>query len=174
MVSKKVLVLTAVLVFGIAGISYAGTEAGMMELGLQGSYTQTKIGDEDFKFYLGFFNFGYFITPQIELGVMGLFGGNINGETERIYAGYADARYNFSYNKAQTVVPYLGVQAGIAGTADGDSDSAFAYGALGGVKFFVTERASLNLGVNWVRARIADSDIDTFTGTVGLSFYFGK
>ena len=174
MVSKKVLVLTAVLVFGIAGISYAGTEAGMMELGLQGSYTQTKIGDEDFKFYLGFFNFGYFFTPQLELGVMGLFGGNINGETNRIYAGYADFRYNFCYDKAQTVVPYLGVQAGIAGTANGDSDSAFAYGALGGVRFFVTERASLNLGVNWVRTRISDSDIDTFMGTVGVSFYFGK
>ena len=174
MVSKKVLVLAAVMLLAIAGTSYAGTEAGMMELGLQGSYTQTKIGDEDFKFYLGFFNFGYFITPQIEVGVMGLFGGNINGETERIYAGYADARYNFSYNKAQTVVPYLGIQAGIAGSANGSSESAFAYGALGGIKFFVTERASLNLGVNWAHTKIADTDVDTFTGTIGVSFYFGK
>jgi len=174
MLSKKVLVLTAVLLLAIAGTSYAGTEAGLMELGLQGSYTQTKIGSDDFKFYLGFFNFGYFITPQIELGVMGLFGGNINGETERIYAGYADARYNFSYNKAQTVVPYLGIQAGIAGSANGDSESAFAYGALGGIKFFVSERTSLNLGVNWAHMKIADTDVDTFTGTIGLSFYFGK
>jgi len=174
MVSKKVLVLAAVMLLAIAGTSYAGTEAGMMELGLQGSYTQTKIGDEDFKFYLGFFNFGYFITPQIEVGVMGLFGGNINGETERIYAGYADARYNFCYDKAQTVVPYLGIQAGIAGSANGSSESAFAYGALGGIKFFVTERASLNLGVNWAHTKIADTDVDTFTGTIGVSFYFGK
>jgi len=52
---KKVLVLAVVLFLGMAGVSYAGTEAGLMELGLQGSYTQTKIGDEDFKFYLGFF-----------------------------------------------------------------------------------------------------------------------
>jgi len=62
----------------------------------------------------------------------------------------------------------------LAGSANGDSESAFAYGALGGIKFFVTERASLNLGVNWVHTKISDTDIDTFTGTVGLSFYFGK
>ncbi len=172
--SMKVFVLAAGLLLAVAGSSYAGTEAGMMELGLQGSYTQTKIDDEDFKFYLGFVNFGYFFTPQLELGAMGMFAGNINGETNRIYAGYADFRYNFSYDKAQTVVPYLGVQAGIAGMADGTSESAFAYGALGGVRFFVTERASLNLGVNWVRTKIGDNDIDTFTGTVGLSFFFGK
>jgi opacity protein-like surface antigen len=174
MLSKKVLVLTAVMLLAIAGSSYAGTEAGMMELGLQGSYTQTKIDNEDFKFYLGFFNFGYFVTPQIEVGALGLFGGNINGETQRIYAGSADLRYNFSYNKAQTVVPYLGIQAGIAGTADGTSESAFAYGAVGGLKFFVTERTSLNAGLSYVRTKISDKDIDTFTGTVGLSFYFGK
>jgi opacity protein-like surface antigen len=174
MLSKKVLVLAAVMLLAIAGTSYAGTEAGMMELGLQGSYNQTKINGDDFKFYLGFFNFGYFFTPQIELGVMGLLGGNLDGDTQTIYGGYADLRYNFSYNKAQTVVPYLGIQAGVAGTSNGTSESAFAYGAAGGIKFFVTERASLNLGVNWTHMKVSDTDIDTFTGTVGLSFYFGK
>ncbi len=174
MLSKKVLVLVAVMVLAMAGISYAGTEAGMMELGVMGSYIQTKIDNEDFKFYLGFFNFGYFLTPQLQIGALGMFGGNINGETNRIYAASADFRYNFSYNKAQTTVPYLGIQAGISGIADGSNESAFAYGAMGGVKFFVTERASLNLGLNWVRSKIGDNDIDTLMGTVGLSFYFGK
>src|SRR4030065_754207 len=105
MLSKKVLVLVAVLLLAIAGTSYAGTEAGMMELGLQGSYYQTKIDDEDFKFYLGMFNVGYFLTPQIQIGALGLMGGNINGETQTIYSIAADVRYNFSYDKAQHAVP---------------------------------------------------------------------
>ncbi len=171
---KKVFLLTVVMFLAIAGTSYAGTDAGMMELGLQGSYTQTKIDDEDFKFYLGYFNFGYFLTPQLQLGALGMFGGNINGETNRIYGISADFRYNFSYDKAQTVVPYLGIQAGVSGISDGTNESAFAYGAMGGIKFFVTERASLNFGVNWVRTRIEDTDIDTFMGSVGFSVYFGK
>jgi len=174
MLSKKVLVLVAVLLLAIAGTSYAGTEAGMMELGLQGSYYQTKIDDEDFKFYLGMFNVGYFLTPQIQIGALGLMGGNINGETQTIYSFAGDFRYNFSYDKAQTVVPYLGIQAGFGGTSNGTSESAFAYGAMGGIKFFVTERASLNFGVNWVRTTIGDTDVDMFSGTVGVSFYFGK
>lgn len=174
MFSKKVFLLTAVMLLAIAGTSYAGTEAGMMELGLQGSYTQTKIDNDDFKFYLGYVNFGYFLTPQIQIGALGMMGGNIDGETQTIYAGYADLRYNFSYNKAQTVVPYLGIQAGMAGTSNGTSESAFAYGGMAGIKFFVTEKASLNVGVNYVRTTIGNTDIDTFMGTVGLSFYFGK
>lgn len=174
MLSKKVFVLAALMIFTIAATSYAGTEKGMMELGIQGSYNQTKIDNEDFKFYLAMFNFGYFFTPQIEVGVLGLVGGNINGESNRIYAGSADLRYNFSFDKAQTVVPYLGVQAGIAGTSNGTSESAFAYGGLGGIKFFVSEKTSLNLGLSFVRTKIRSTDIDTLTGTIGLSFYFGK
>jgi hypothetical protein len=175
MLSKKVLVLAAVMLFAIAGTSYAGTSAGQMEFGLQGTYTQTKMsGSEDFKFYLGMVNFGYFFTPQLQVGIMGLLGGTINGESTKVYGGAGQFKFNFSFDKAQTVVPYLGVQAGIYGTSNGTSESAFAYGAMGGLKFFLSENTSLNLEGNWQRTKVVSTDVDVFQGLVGVSFYFGK
>jgi opacity protein-like surface antigen len=175
MLSKKVLILVAVMLLTIAGTSYAGTEAGMMELGLQGSYTQTKMnGSDDFKFYLWMVNFGYFFTPQLQIGLMGLVGGTMDGSSDKIYGGSGQFRFNFSFNKAQTVVPYLGVQTGIYGTSNGKSESAFAYGGMAGLKFFMSEKTSLNLEGNWQRTKVASTDIDVFQGLVGVSFYFGK
>jgi len=174
MLSKKVLMLMVVIFFAVAGISYAGTEAGMMELGIQGTYTQTKVEGNDFKFYLGMVNFGYFFTPQIQVGVMGLLGGTLDGDNQKVYGASGQLKYNFSSNKAQTMIPYLGVQAGIYGTSNGSSESAFSYGGMGGLKFFLSENTSLNLEINYQRTKLASTDIDIFQGLVGVSFYFGK
>lgn len=174
MLSKKVLMLTAVMLLAIAGTSYGGTEAGMMELGVQGTFYSTKIEKETFNFYLGMVNFGYFFTPQIQIGLNGLLGGTVDGNNQTFYGGSGQFKYNFSFNKAQTVVPYLGVQAGMAGTSNGTSESAFSYGGMGGLKFFVSEKTSFNVEGNYQRTTIANTDINLFSISVGVSFYFGK
>jgi opacity protein-like surface antigen len=95
-----------------------------------------------------------------------------------LYNYFVNLKYNF-YQEGATTIPYLGVQTGITGyEAAGDDDSDLSYGAMGGVKFFVSEEVSVNLELNYLKTTFdadvgGDIDLDVTSLFVGLSWYFG-
>jgi opacity protein-like surface antigen len=182
---KKIIILALIAIFGITGVSYAGIQAGKGELGIAAAYTMPDEGDTDS--YTAMSSLGYFVTNQIQLGVGLIVSGTTGDNDSRVLAGLGQVKYHFNYAKDQTVVPFLGIQGGLynisyksseydddAGeVVDKDkSETAFSYGGMGGVKFFVTENTSLNTEVNYQRVKIDESDSGTLTFLIGLSFYF--
>jgi opacity protein-like surface antigen len=168
---KALMLLTAVLFLATASISYAGTASGMLELGVQGSYSKM---EEDVQVFAAAINFGYFFTPQLQMSLSGILcGGGEGSDVTKIYAGLGQFKYNLSFNRAQVVVPYLGVQAGIAGTSNGTSKSGFSYGGMAGLRFFISENMSLNMEGNyqWAKASASNNDVGVFYGFLGFSFY---
>jgi hypothetical protein len=175
MFAKKVLVFTVVMLLSIASVCYAGLEAGQTEVGVMGSYGITKIGGTTgtVNTWLGSGSVGYLVTRQIQLGVSGIAMGSSNSTSVSAFFGLGQFKYNFAFDKAQTVVPYLGAQLGFLGYSNHTSDTGFSYGALGGLKFFVSEKTSLNLEANYLHTEISNVGVDNIQFLVGFSVYFG-
>ncbi len=192
---KKILFfsLLALFLFSLtANIAFAGTKAGSTELGLNASITNLSIDsddddDEDIQMFLGTVTAGYFITDQIQLG--GSFMGNrmdYGDSDSTTYDLSAQAKYHFS-SSDQTIVPYVGIQGGYytrtydSGDGDESESDGYSYGALGGLKFFVTESTTLNLELNYNRLSLDpdsndDNDdnieADLLALLIGFSIYF--
>lgn len=173
----------------------AGIGAGSSEVGVQSSlmFTTTKPeGGGETKDTTTMFlaNYGYFITDGLQVGGSLLTSGtsseDIYGtETSSVTTGFdAFAKYHF-YRKGQTVVPYVGAQLGVVGVSMDSgygeaTGSALSYGGMGGVKFFMSEKTSLNLELNYRHYDI-DMDYDGYTSKsktdstallIGFSVYF--
>lgn len=182
MSAKKVLVFTGVMLLSMASVSYAGLEAGQMEVGVQGMYGTNSAsgGGSSFKFsdWSALGSVGYLFTRQMQFSIAGGYVGTGNGSTTSMFTALGQFKFNFAFDKAQTVVPYLGVQSGsLAASAGGYNSSGFSYGGLGGVKFFITENVSLNLEANYLHTKLkvvsTDVDVDQTQFLLGVSFYFG-
>jgi len=122
---------------------------------------------------------GYFVTDHVEINFAPtIIGIEVEGEDSTLYSYFGNVKYNF-YNAGWTVIPYIGLQAGISGVEyDDDSDSNFAYGGMGGLKIFVTEDLSLDLELNYLMTEfdIGDDetvDMDTLALFLGFKYYFG-
>jgi opacity protein-like surface antigen len=135
--------------------------------------------------------YGYFLTDQIQLGVahMGsLFkisedSSSSDGELS-IYGIDAFAKYHFM-TKGATLVPYLGIQGGwirskMSISTDGGggdtSANAFSYGAMGGLKYFVSDNVSINTELNYRHYDLKFDDYkmktDDISVLIGFSVYF--
>jgi len=172
---KKVFLLALMILFSMVSISYAQIEAGTKEFGVAISYTIPEEGDNT---YTAMANFGYFITPKLQLGISGFTLGGTDYSSDGVFG---TVKYHF-YSKGQTVVPYIGAQAGMFAISNGVSYTSFSYGGMGGLKFFVREDTSINLEANYLRysseVQVGRATIEQDTSQlqllVGLSFYFGK
>lgn len=168
-----------------------GIGEGTSELGAMAAITSLSGKAQGNKFTsnttIGLAQYGYFITDHIQLGGSVLYMGNTaktNDEKSTSDAIGIDlnGKYHF-YSKGQTVVPYLGVQAGyldLSAKSDGDSasGSAFSYGGMGGLKFFITEKISFNTELNYRRYKMSiesiKANVNQLTLLLGFSVYFGK
>jgi hypothetical protein len=170
----------------------AGIGKGSTELFLNGNliHTDTKTGGDttkidQFSYLVGG---GYFLTDGLQVGLSHLGtvieaknGGKI---TLSILTFDAFAKYYF-YSKGQTVVPYVGIQGGWVslkaegefGGASGEySKGVGSYGAMGGLKFFLTENVTFNTELNYRHYDFTVEDttvkVDQTALLLGFSFYF--
>jgi|GEM_PF-1481037 len=178
-----------------AGAVEAGIGKGSQELAALGGFINLSGKAQGTKFTsnttIGMVQYGYFITDQIQLGGDVLYmGGTTKVDDEKSSSNTIGADLNAKYHfisKGQSIVPYLGIQAGYLDlSAKSDSDkadgNAFSYGGMGGVKFFITEKTSFNAEVNYRRYRLdvtssgtkVGADINQLMLLLGFSVYFGK
>ena len=136
-------------------------------------------------------SYGYFLTDGLQLGFsyMGMASKSwqetngkkvVGSDSESTFTFlYLDLKYNFVFDKAQTVVPYLGVGLGTASTtnvsgATKTTGSGFATALMGGVKFFVTENTSFNAELRmdsftYTPSPQVGTKVEYTTDTVGLN-----
>ena len=81
--------------------------------------------------------------------------------------------YFFPESTNLAYVPYVGLQLGLAGydNADMDGDD-YTYGVHGGVKLFVAENVAVNLEATYDFLEVRNTDIDSLSLLVGISFFF--
>ena len=161
---RKIFILTLVIVFGLASVSFAGVEEGKSEIG--GNITRQDI--DGIVLTMVNLNYGYFMTDEVQLtGNMML----MKAEGYKALALEGQGRYHFILG--EEYVPYVG---GLIGTfnidGDGFSESAMSYGFMGGVKYFVSEDTSFNLEYNYKNVMYDSGDISITTTTAGMAIYF--
>jgi len=192
----KRILLAVGLVLAVTTSSFA-LDKGQSEINVYGS-----IGTQEIKFDGGGkmtedtitvrTGYGYFITENLSLGGdlqlddrTDKFGGSKNTTDTFVFDG--SAKYHFM--PKNVLVPYVGVQLGMSlstskqsGASDDTTTTGFAYGAMGGIKWFVSENASFNAELNALFAsassktggQSSDVTITDIKGLFGLSYYFGK
>lgn len=156
---------------------------GSLAASLSYQHQETSLDDSDSETdttsFMG--SLGYFFNDHLEVNFapMIMIVDPDEGDTYTLYSYFGNLKINF-YQKGWTAVPYVGVQAGVTGYELGDDDdNAFSYGALGGIKLFVTEDVSLNLELNYLHTTFDaddggdDLDLDVTSFFVGFSWYFG-
>ncbi len=176
--------MTAMLVLAILLVSvapaWAQTEAGTSELGLSISSQKMESDEAGAEVNTTIINilYGYFFTDAIELA------GSLNviendfGDTETTQTGF-ELQFKYHFIGTRTsFLPYLGVQAGVYGLEDGtDELKGFSTGFMGGAKYFVSEKTSVNLEYNYRMMKLEDEDDNSYDATVtvlgiGYSIYF--
>ena len=112
---------------------------------------------------------GQFIKEDVQVGgaLMYL---TADGADAQMIDAYAK-KYFLEAMKSEVTIPYVGVMAGmIFYDAGGEDDTEFSFGAMAGIKHFLSEQTSVNLEYNY---RIY-SDLDIGTLMVGISYYFNR
>lgn len=187
---KRMVVLTLVLMMVMTGFTWAGTDAGYKEIGINGSYSRiTNSLDDDETYYsaLGIV-FNYFFSAYFSVGgSFRLDNFTVEPETGDTYSSTSQTlnlRADLlAGGPTKTVIPYIGVHGGNYNSrseSGGNSydSSSFSYGLQGGLKMFPSERVSVNLELDWTTTEPEVEDWqeeytqDTMSLFVGASFYF--
>lgn len=168
----KVFLLALAILFSMVSmvsVSYAQIEAGTKEIG---GFASLSLEDSTTTYSIMPI-IGYFLNPEVELGLT-VFASRFEMEgfssSDLMFLG--QAKYHF-YQKGQTTVPYVGGQLGIYTSSNGETNTSFSFGGMGGAKFFLKENVSLNLEANYTYMTDSDSD-GRLEFLAGVSYYFGK
>lgn len=180
MTRKSWFILTVVAVFMLSSLIWANNTyavdslKGKGILGAAVTISHTEMDEDEFDMWAIWFAGGYFFTDHIEVNITPrIMYMESDAYETTTYSVLANLKYNF-FKKGWTTIPYVGLQAGVAGyEADDDSDSAFSYGGMAGLKFFLTEDISLNIEGNYLRTTYDDDDHRTSV-LFGFTFYFGE
>lgn len=127
--------------------------------------------------------YGYFVTDRVQLGIshLGILAksdSDSSSDTLSILGFDGFVKYHF-LDKGATLVPYVGLQAGyLSAKYNDDKGDAMTYGAMGGLKYFVSENVTLNTELNYrhydLKSRSSDDKAksDTIGVLIGFSVYF--
>ncbi len=177
---RKTAILVLALLLASVAPAWAQIGAGTSELGVSISSQKFESDDAGTDVNTTIINvlYGYFFTDAIELA------GNLNvidtdfGETETIQTGIElQLKYHF-IGAITSFLPYLGVQAGFYGIDDGmDELKGNSYGFMGGARYFLSEKTSVNLEYNFRMMKLEDEQDKSYDATVtvlgiGYSVYF--
>ncbi len=163
-----------------AAPSWARSEAGTTELGMSASSQKFENDDTGGEVTTTIINvlYGYFVTDAIELaGALSVIENDM-GTAQATQTGFEfQVKYHLT-GFGELLMPYLGAQAGVYGFDDGTTDLfGNSYGLMGGAKYFVTEKTSVNLEYNYRAMTLKDDADNEYDSTVtvlgiGYSIYF--
>ena len=163
---KRLWLVVAVLTL-LAVPASAGTKAGDTEVTLSGSYQNfggtNMAGSDVVTLATGM---GYFVTKEAEVGgtVMGQWGDNQSGLA-------FSTNFKWHFNTNSDVVPYVGPQVGLYHQDMLGLDATdFSWGALVGVKVFVSQNVNIFAEYNLLRVEAAIAhDIHSFFFGIGYT-----
>lgn len=167
---KRVLCLIVALLPLSVPSAFAGTQAGDKELAIGGSITYMDPDSGGTSTAITLYPaFHWFVTDAFSIGAS--LTGNWNlpdeGEDTVSYGLYFEPNYHF--NTASDLVPYTGIHIGSYFVdSDGNSDTYLAYGAQGGIKYFLSEDISFKTEGRYTLS----DDVSTFAVVFGLNFYW--
>lgn len=169
--------ILAMIVFAaLAMPAVAATKAGDKELSAQISVSTISTDDFDVTLTSIWGAFGYFVSDALQVG------GSLT--TMTVSTDAADAGQSFiegfvkyHFNTKEKAVPYVGAMLGtVTLYTDNESGSGVTFGAMAGVKYFMSEDLSVNgeYSIRHYTVTIAGTDISSTTSTamIGLSYYF--
>jgi len=186
---KKILLMMMVMV-ATTGFIFAGTEAGMRELQIQGSFDRNGNSENDDSDYTlsGQLGLNYFLAPYMSVGGVTFISGSVSvpdeGDKTTNESVFAMLRGSLYLTRgAARVVPYLGGQGGAAFIAyqnesNDDSSVSLVYGGFAGLKLFASEKTSWNIEGSYllyepdVEENEGDVTYNTTALTIGFSYYF--
>lgn len=152
--------------------AWAQTSAGLNEVALSGSYTNSKFdqgGRDELTTIQA--EFGHFFTKELELGALGGF-----SHTPDLNVFDVGGKGRFHFFTESRFVPYLGGQVtwSYIDPDQGDSANGLGFGPLGGIKIFVTENVSIfgEYQFRWFTGDLDDSLNDQQVILIGISFFF--
>jgi opacity protein-like surface antigen len=164
----------------MAGPAWAKTKEGDKEIGGYISISSTSASAEgqsvDVTTTTLYGSFGVFTTNQLQFGAA-LLQQTVSTEDADSGAQFLEGFVKFHFNPDTDTVPYVGAMLGTVTFYSGDeSATGTTWGAMAGVKFFVSEDLSVNAEYN-IRnfvIDIAGVEFTSTTGTalLGLSYYF--
>lgn len=125
----------------------------------------------------------YFVIDKLSVGLGILFESSTEKEGK-----YKDKSSTFAFIPTVTyffksdskLVPFIGAGAGLMSLSMGDSDAeksnGFAFGANGGLAYFLNNSVSLNLGLSYLNSSLKNKKYEKVkvkTGTLGVTVGFG-
>ena len=160
-IAMLVLAVLAVLL-APAAPAWAQTEAGMSELGV--SFSSQKLESDE-------------ADTDVNTTIINVIDNDF-GETHTTQTGLElQLKYHF-IGAITSFLPYLGVEAGVYGLDDGTAEfKGKSAGFMGGAKYFLSEKTSLNLEYNFRMMELEDEQDETYDATItvlgiGYSVYF--
>jgi opacity protein-like surface antigen len=178
--SLTALILALLIVAAAAAPSSAETSSGMKELGVSISSQRFEMEDTAQEINTTIINllYGYFLTSRVEFaGNLSIIENDLGTDESTQTCFELQGKFHFT-GTASIMLPYLGVQAGVYTFDDGAEDiSGNSYGMMGGVKYFVTPGASLNMEYSYRAMELKDKDNVTHDAHmtvlgIGYSVYF--
>jgi len=185
---KKILIAVGLVL--VMATSALAINKGQSELNLYGAIGETTTKakgassqtSDDFTTRIGY---GYFFTDAFSLGAdIDYNYSKSQGSSDGTNTIYTLLTTKYHFMPKNTLVPYIGAQLGgyFMDAGSNLSSTGFAYGALGGIKYFLTENASINAELNFLgmstttkaSGRSYDADMTRLQAMFGLSYYFGK
>ncbi|MGC6524731.1 MAG: outer membrane beta-barrel protein [Flavobacteriaceae bacterium] len=125
----------------------------------------------------------YFVMDNLSVGLGLLFEsatekeGSDEDKTSS-FAALPTATYFFKSDSQ--IVPFVGLGAGLMSTSYGDKDenkyNGFAFGANGGIAYFISDSVSLNLGLSYLNSSLKNKKNDKYkvkSGNLGVKVGFG-
>ncbi len=186
---KRIIVAVAGLLV-VAGSVLAGTQAGMSEVQIQGSFDRSGNSENDDQDYTatGQLGYNYFLAPYMSFGGVSTLSSSMSvpeeGDETTSQTVFAMLRLSLYLTSGSApIVPYLGGQGGAAlltwqNEDSDDSSISLVYGGFGGLKIFASEKTSWNVEGSYV---IYEPDVEENEGnvtyntaalTVGFSYFF--
>jgi len=127
-----------------AGSAAAAPEAGMSELQVSGGFFHTQ-GSKSGSLNADL-SYGYYLTPGWQLGLRQGINSTFIDDHRDFWVATTVPFLNYNFRVTDIIVPYLG---GFIGLVWNDRDATGTVGPQGGIKFFVHDRAFLNLGYRY-------------------------
>jgi opacity protein-like surface antigen len=133
----------ASLVLGGA-IAAAAPDAGSSEVQVSGGFFHTE--DTDTGSLNADLSYGYYFTPGWQVGFRQGLNYNFIDDQRDFWIATTTPFLNYNFRLTDIIVPYLGAFIGLVWN---DRDATGTIGPQGGVKFFVHDKAFLNLGYRY-------------------------
>jgi len=162
-----------ILCFGISTAN-AAPGAGASELQAAGGFTHAEGSDS------GNLNadlsYGFYLTPGWQVGFRQALFYNFIEDARDVWIATTAPFINYNFRLTEVIVPYLG---GFIGLAWNDRDATGTIGPQAGVKFFVHDRAFLNLGYRYEfffnRIKVIDDNFSdgTHVFNIGIGLTWG-